>query len=209
MRHDWNPRTERHPDPDRAWVGPDHWHAAAPQSWVDVKPFEDELRRMDDRLRIHWNPRAVPVFGQLTDVKGRRAVVGHDGRWEVILVGSDKAHFRTQSVRDYTLVCRVTKPTEVTQGGMKVPAMVEHGPYAPIGAWLVTFLRLADRHNVESARKLSQTLDAMQAAREAAMEAEAMAHQQENAEREYHRGTKEGGGVSELHPVTIELAKSA
>ena len=109
MRADWNPLTQRHPDPERAWTGPDRWHSGAPQSWAEVKPFEDELRRMDDRLRIHWNPKAVPRYSTLVGPGGKRAVLGFDGRWEVICL--DATAFRLQSVRDYTLVCRVTKPT--------------------------------------------------------------------------------------------------
>lgn len=189
-----------------AFTGPDHWHVAAPQSWHEVKPFEDELRRLDDRLRIAWNPKAIVTKPGSFDVMGSVVPPEYAGRWEVILPDDP---FRSQTYRAWTLVCRVTQPVEVKAAGMTMPAMADRGPYAPIGQWLVDFLKAADRHNRDELRKRQEQMDRMNAAQDAAAETAGMDAAADVLSREWHTGTKAGGGVSEFHPVTADLGGGA
>lgn len=185
-----------------AYTGPDHWHVAAPQSWAEVKPFEDQLRQLDDRLRIAWNPKAIVTKPGSFDVMGTQVPPEYAGRWEVIIPDDP---FRSQTYRTWTLVCRVTQPVEVRSGVDVLPAMEERGPYAPIGQWLVDFLRAADQHNRTELLKLRDKMDRMNARQDAAAETAGMEAAAEVLSREWHGGTKAGGGVSEFHPVTADL----
>jgi hypothetical protein len=189
-----------------AHTGPDHWHAAAPQSWHEVKPFEDQLRQLDDRLRIVWNPRAIVTKPGTFDVTGASVPPEYAGRWEVIIPDDP---FRTQTFRTWTVVCRVTQPIEVREGADTLPAMADRGPYAPIGQWLVDFLRAADRHNRDELLRLREKMERMNAHQDAAAESAGHDAAREVLAREWHEGTKEGGGVSEFHPVAADLRGGA
>ncbi len=170
----------------------------APQSGDDVRLVVEDLQALDSLLDVRWEPHAVIVKRGGYDAMGKIINPTFRGLWEIIRYDG----FATQSHRPWTRICFVTQPVEIVPG---VKAMVEDGEYAPLGAWLVEFMRAADKWNREEAQKLSATLDAMnerndQAAIDAGDEATA-----EAAGYQYFEGTKAGGGVSEFHPVKVNL----
>lgn len=176
---------------------------SAPQSPEEIQRWERELQQLDPRLHVRWNPEAVLLTPGRYDAIGRAVLPTYDGRWEVILL--DDAGFKTAEWRPWTLVTRVTALVEQRVGVHRVRTMELNGPYAPVGEWLVAHLREIDRANVEAARRLGETLEKMHAKQEADA-VEATDGEREALERVYHGGTKEGGGVSEFHPVGITLA---
>lgn len=176
---------------------------SAPQSPDEIQRWERELQAIDPRLHLRWNAEAIVVKGGSYDVLGRAVPPTYDGRWEVILL--DDAGFKTADWRPWTLVTRVSEVVEQRVGRHTVRTMHVNGPYAPVGEWLVAYLREIDRANVEAARRLGETLEAMHA-RQDADAVQATDGEVEALERVYHGGTKEGGGVSEFHPVGITLA---
>lgn len=174
---------------------------AAPQSGADVETVVRELRLLDARLGVRWEPKAVMVSRGSYGVLGEVVDPVYRGLWEVVL--DDKA-FSTADWRGWTRVCLVTRPTRLAEG---LHAMPQDGEYAPLGQWLVEFLREADRHNQDEARRRSERLDvynerfdrrAMDAGDDATEEA---------ASKQYHAGTAAAGGVSEFHPVRIDIVK--
>lgn len=171
----------------------------APQSGDDVDSVVRELRLLDSRLGVRWEPCAVMVTRGGYDAMGKVRSPVWRGLWEITL--ADKV-FSTAEWRDYTRVCFVTVPVDVAPG---LQAMAQDGAYAPLGPWVVAFLREADKHNRDAARRLQARLDRMNDAAD-----EAAARAGEDGEREllgrmYHTGTKAGGGISEFHPVGIDL----
>ncbi len=176
---------------------------SAPQSPEEIARWERELQQLDPRLHLRWNAEAILVKGGSYDVLGRAVPPTYDGRWEVILL--DDAGFKTAEWRPWTLVTRVSELVTQRVGVHAVRTMPLNGPYAPVGEWLVAYLREIDRANVEAARRLGETLERMHAKQEADA-VQATDGEQEALERVFHAGTKEGGGVSEFHPVGIALA---
>lgn len=174
---------------------------SAPQSVEEVLPIEAALRALDDRLRIRWNPEAVMVKRGHYDVLGRATPPTYDGRWEVILLDS---WGKTANWRSYELVCRVTPPVEVLEGTHRVRALQADGPYTPVGWWLVEHLQSVDRANTEQARRMSEQLDKVYAAREQRLARAGDDGTQEAAEQMWHGATKEVG-ISEFYPVTKTL----
>lgn len=104
-----------------------------PQSPTDVDPIERELRLLDDRLRIVWNPRAFLACPGSFDAQGNAIPPRYDGRWQVILLNGDP-----------------TPPIiyTVAEDGQKA--------YRPVGPGLVTFMRLWDAQNVHRAREIAR-----------------------------------------------------
>lgn len=176
-------------------------HAAAPQSGEDVESVVRELRLLDPRLSVRWEPRAVMVKRGRYDPLGKVIDPVWRGLWEIVL--DDKA-FSTANWRDWTRVCFVTKPTRIAGG---LTAMAQDGEYAPLGPWVVEFMRQADKHNQDEARRLQSRLDAMNDRYEQSVIDAGDDATEEAASKQYHAGTAAGGGVSEFHPVRIHLAK--
>jgi hypothetical protein len=171
----------------------------APQSGQDVQQVVEDLQRLDPLLDVRWEPKGKMVKRGSYDALGRVIRPVYDGRWQIIHYDTS---VKTADWRQYTLICTVTEPVRMAGGLM---AMSADGEYAPLGPWLVEFMRQADKHNQEGARRMRERLDAMndrsdQAAIDAGDDATA-----EAAGKQYFEGTKAGGGVSEFHPVRVKL----
>lgn len=111
----------------------------APQSPADVLPVETDLRRLDDRLRIVWNPSAFLACPGSFDASGNAIPARYDGRWQVIILNGDPI-----PPIIYTLA--------EEGAGRKA--------YRPVGSWLVAFMQQWDTANVHRAHAIA----AMQAA---------------------------------------------
>jgi hypothetical protein len=170
----------------------------APQSGIDVESVVRELQLLDPLLNVRWEPKAVMETRGGYDAVGKVINPIYRGLWEIIRDDGQG----TAPWRSWTRVCFVTKPTDVATG---LPAMAQDGEYAPLGPWVVTFMRQADQWNHAEARRLRERLERMNDQRDQrAMDAGDDATE-EAASRQYHAGTKAGGGVSEFYPVTIQL----
>lgn len=169
----------------------------APQSRTEVDPVEAELRRLDDDLRIEWEPKAVMVKRGGYTARGQVVNPVYDGRWVIVKKGDP---FRTQSYRPDTRVCFVTQPVEVGSGTTKMTAMREDGPYAPVGDWLVTVMRSWDRHNREAMQRASAILDGLNEKADADALTAGQEGEAEKLDEMFFHGTMRGG-VSTLHPV--------
>lgn len=98
----------------------------------------EALRRLDPLLDVVWNPTAYLDRHGTFDVTGRGTTPPeYAARWQVIR-RDKKASLHDD--RDYTLVCTVT---ELDRSG-KYPVMLSRGGYAPLGEWLVDYMRLWD-----------------------------------------------------------------
>lgn len=171
----------------------------APQSGDDVRLVVEELQRLDPQLDVRWEPKGKMVSRGSYDVMGRVKNPVYEGRWEIIHYDTS---VKTAEWRAWTRICLVTQPIEVAPG---LKAMSADGEYAPLGAWLVEFMRQADRANQEGARRLRERLDAMNDRQDqAGVDGDDDAIE-EAASKQYHAGTKAGGGVSEFHPVRVTL----
>lgn len=174
-------------------------HAAAPQSGEDVASVLRGLRELDPRFGIRWEPRAVMVERGSYDPLGKVVEPKYRGLWEITL---DDKTFGTANWRSWTRVCFVTKPVEVAAG---LTAMAQDGEYAPLGEWVVQFMREADRHNQREVERRRKRLDDMNERADNRAMAAGDDATEEAASKQYHAGTKAGGGVSEFHPVKIEI----
>lgn len=173
----------------------------APQSRDEVDVIERELQRMDARLAIAWEPKAVMVKRGSYDVLGRVVDPVYDGRWKVVLRGDP---YRTAMWREDTLVTYVTAPVTVGSGTQKVHAMTADGPYAPVGWWLVEHMQSWDRANREFVNRVRETLDADNDRQDAATLAAGAAGEAEKLDEMFFHGTIRGG-VSTLHPVKADV----
>lgn len=171
----------------------------APQSGEDVASVVRELRLLDPRLNVRWEPKAVMAKRGGYSIEGKVRHPEYRGLWEIIL--EDKS-FSTAEWRGWTRVCFVTVQQEVAPG---LNAMVQDGEYAPLDMSVVEFMRQADKHNQDGARRLQERLDRINTAADAAAARAGEDGEREAMERMYHTGTKAGGGVSEFHPVRISL----
>lgn len=171
----------------------------APQSGEDVSRVVEELQLLDPLLDVRWEPRAVLEKYGGYDAMGKLIAPIYRGLWEVI---HHSTAVKTAEWREWTRVCFVTKPVRIAAG---LDAMPDDGEYAPLGPWLVEFLRQADQHNLEAARRRSEQLDAMNERLDQQRMGLDDAAIEELCGRQYHEGTKAGGGVSEFHPVRIDL----
>lgn len=170
-----------------------------PQSGEDVQQVVEALQVLDPLLDIRWEPRAKMVKRGGYTATGQVIEPEYDGRWEVVRYDA----FGTARWRPYTRICFVTEKVKVCPDLWAMPA---NGAYAPLGTWLVEFMRQADQWNQEQARQRSADLDALNARLEAQRMADGADGVEEAASKQYHAGTKAGGGVSDLHPVTIDLS---
>ncbi|MDB4876459.1 MAG: hypothetical protein JWM41_2905 [Gemmatimonadetes bacterium] len=127
----------------------------APQSDDEIRPIVDELRLLDARLDVRWNPtKIVTQPGRYTEL-GKLIPPKYDGRWEVILYDSpDRGHAGFHPERGYTVLGTITEYDR--QGG--VLCWVSGGAYAPIDARLLEVMRSADAQNVEQYRKVRERL---------------------------------------------------
>lgn len=90
--------------------------------------METELRRLDDRLRILWNPRAVMTTRGTFDAVGHSSEPKYDGRWQVERIPGEG-----QLMNSIVYVVR----TQYTE------------EYRPIGFWLVEFFKKWDSAQVD------------------------------------------------------------
>ena len=105
----------------------------APQQRDEVDPVEAELRRLDDGLRIRWNPVARLARSSYIDAVG--AVIHsdrHEGRWQVGKISLDVLD-PERFVVIYTL-----ESDELGEG---------NGSYREVGQWLVDFFNKWDAQN--------------------------------------------------------------
>lgn len=160
-----------------------------------------ELRLLDPRFNVRWEPKAVMTKRGSYSVEGKVVDPEYRGLWEIIL--EDKA-FSTAEWRGWTRVCFVTQQVEVAPG---LKAMVQDGEYAPLDMAVVEFLRQSDKHNQEGARRMQERLDTLNERADAAAALAGEDGEREALERQYHAGTKAGGGISEFHPVGIDLRR--
>ena len=174
-------------------------HVGAPQSGEDVASVVRALRLLDHRFGVRWEPRAVLVQRGSYNATGGLVEPIYRGLWELIL---DDTAFRTAPWRQWTRVCFVSTPVRVAAG---LDAMPQDGPYAPLGMWLVEFMRQADKHNQEAARRRARQVERLNEERDARTMAAGDEGTAEAARKQYHLGTKAGGGVSRFHPVRIQI----
>lgn len=121
----------------------------APQSDIDVRPVVEELRLLDRRLDVQWNPHAKLINRPTIDVRGGITPAEYDGRWEVVIWHTGSGLHKE---RDYSVVYQVRG---------------EHDEYKPIGPWLVEFMRKWDAQQSHYRAQM----DALWAAHEKADEA--------------------------------------
>jgi hypothetical protein len=171
----------------------------APQGPDEVRPVVEQLRLLDPRLDVLWNPRCVLVTAGGYDALGRLIAPVYDGRWQVIL--HDRA-LQTATWRDHVLVCTVTAPAADAPPG--VHALTHDGPYAPLGEWLVEHLRAIDQANAANVARISAALDAAAARQDRARDDATAEAVGEACRRAFHTGAAEQG-VATAHPVRIDL----
>lgn len=135
-----------------------------PQSSEDIRPFVEQLNRIDPLLEIVWDPKARVVVTGSYSVTGKRIDPVYDGRWRVIRYDSPEyGHAGFHPERGFTVVCEVTEYGE--QDG--VLFMIVDGAFAPIDQRIVSLLRAADTWNTEQFKqhreKLWRQNDALEA----------------------------------------------
>jgi hypothetical protein len=106
-----------------------------PQSPADVEPVEAELRLLDDRLRLVWNPRAFLATPGSFTAEGQPIPARYDGRWQVILLNGDP---------EPPIICSLTEDGSAQKA------------YKPVGPWIVEFLRKWDSQNVHYATAMAE-----------------------------------------------------
>ncbi|MGH7633400.1 MAG: hypothetical protein ACRENC_06700, partial [Gemmatimonadaceae bacterium] len=97
-------------------------HAAAPQSAIEVEAVVLEMRMLDERFDIGWEPRAVLVQRGSYDALGKMVDPIYRGLWEVRLYDPSQ---RTTTWREWVRVCLVTEPVRIAAG---MTAMQDDGP---------------------------------------------------------------------------------
>lgn len=112
-----------------------------PQSDAEVQEVVEALRRLvDPCLDIQWNVKSICTKPARFSVTGFSVhAAEYDGRWEII-----RREPSQLSTRDYVLVTRVCE-LDAASGKQGIPVMVDKGPYAPVGFWLVSYMQLWDR----------------------------------------------------------------
>lgn len=108
-----------------------------PQSEEEIAPVRDALRLLDPLLDLRWNAQAFVARYAGFDAKGNPSQPKYEGRWEVVRFDTDRLH----QERDFAVICTVAE-IDRTRG---YPIMLDKGPYAPIGFWLVEYMQLWDR----------------------------------------------------------------
>lgn len=165
----------------------------------------DELQRLiDPLLDVRWNPTARVVRpGYYLAEAGKRVDPVYDGRWEVI-------RHNTQGLnkhRDYVVLFQVN--TWKRYGARGVILIDREGDYAPIGPWLIEYLRTCDAANTAAHAVLKEQLDREEEAIERDLQntVHDRAAHQEALEKVYHNAAGPywmGGAQGKAHPVTVE-----
>ena len=130
----------------------------APQDRRDVQLVVDRLRLAvnDPHLDIQWEPCAVLVVRGRYDAMGKMIDPVYRGLWEIRRYHDAS---RTAAWRDWRRICFITEPEE--HKGMML--MYADGPYAPVGEWVVDFMRQCDaanRSRIEDTQRKLAMLDA-------------------------------------------------
>lgn len=130
----------------------------APQGRDEVQRVVDLLRLAvnDDHLDIGWEPKAILVRRGRYDARGRMIDPVYDGRWEIRRFHDET---RTAGWRAWRRICFITEPEE--HKGMKM--MYADGAYAPVGEWVVDFMRQCDAANTARMADARRTLDLLDA----------------------------------------------
>ena len=124
------------------------YNSSAPQDWEqDVKPVEDELKKLDRNIRIIWNPKAFVTRPGHYDVSGKAVPPEYQPMYQLTIPGKS----------DGVMTIVHTVGTE--------DALNKH--YKPIGMWLVEFMRLWDSANVHRMNELRRLQDEEFAIKEA------------------------------------------
>ena len=173
-----------------------------PQSDEDIRPVVEEIKRLDPLVDVRWNPRArITKPGSYT-ILGKRTDPEYLGLWEVIRYNSPGL-----TDRGYVRLCFVTKP--VRFGRREILMMETDGPYAPIGSWLIEYMRTWD----SAQRQFAKVMEEVDVENERFQEGELAAlidgggAHQEACERVYHRVAGPywmGGAQGKAHPITVE-----
>lgn len=126
--------------------------ADAPQGRDEVQRIVDLLRRAvsDDSLDIQWEPRAVLVSRGRYDAMGKMIDPVYRGLWEI---RRSRDPSQTAGWRDWRRVCFITEP-EVHKD---LTMMYSDGAYAPVGEWVVDFMRQCDAANADRLRDVMRT----------------------------------------------------
>lgn len=153
-----------------------------PQTDDEIRPVVEQLQLLDARLDVQWNPQAVLRKAGAYTALGKNVPAEYDGRWEVIL--RDRATALTD--REYVVLCVVTKAERY--GRRQVLIMEKDGPYAPVGEWLVEYMRTWDAAQKRQLEENQKVLDREDELANSAAEhiADRAAHQ-EAAERVYRK----------------------
>lgn len=122
-----------------------------PQSDEEIRPYIEELKRLDPLLDVRWNPESVMLTKGSYSELGKAIRPTYDGRWEVIRYQT--ASWRGDD-RPFVVICTVTEFGR--EGGILF--MIKGGAYAPIGDWLLELMRSADSANVEQFTKLREKI---------------------------------------------------
>lgn len=125
----------------------------APQSAHEIAPFEAELRKLDDRLRIRWNPTSEAVLYDATRTSGQTIRL-NQGRWEIWI---------TAGALD-------GKESLLWTWGSELGS---HRPYRPITQQTVDFFRewdAAQRNLIAEFEKRRAWDEAIEAAKQAEIE---------------------------------------
>lgn len=175
----------------------------APQSDDEVRPVVAAIQAAvnDARLDVLWEPRAVLVQRGHYDARGHLMHSIYAGRWRLVRYNDPSA---TQTHRGFTHIAFITQPTDIAIG---IRAFQDNGPYAPVGEWLVEFMRMADHLNRMEWSEREAQLDAINERAEREQEDQFDDALYEGFDREFHRGTQEGG-VSQFSPVNISFAET-
>lgn len=127
---------------------------AQPQSDRDIKPIIDTLREMDPLLNVRWNPEAILLEKGFYTGSGQLVPPVYEGRWQVIrdLPRGEESH----DGKPYLVIVTVTQPARDPQYGHLL--MVKDGAYAPVGQWLIEYMRAADAANVRAFTELRERM---------------------------------------------------
>ncbi len=121
----------------------------APQSRDEVQAIVDALCLAvnDSDLDIQWEPRAVLVSRGRYDAVGKMIDPVYRGLWEIRRY---RDQTQTAGWREWRRVCFITEPE--THNGTTM--MYADGAYAPVGDWVVDFMRQCDAANRDRLEKV-------------------------------------------------------
>lgn len=119
-----------------------------PQGDEEIGQIREGLQRMDPLLDVRWNARAFATRSPLLTAYGNATPERWEGRWQVIRFNTDRLHVE----RDFAVICTVT---EVDRSA-GYPIMLDRGPYAPLGFWLIDYMQLWDRAQGRLAEEMTK-----------------------------------------------------